>query len=252
MLGLGQMEFIETLTARMREAPPLAAGLFSELAADARSEHWIHECVVNSNTQEASFATHLLMRALQIADSIIVRVEGESPVLAFFENTSRDILVYETLLYSLHGLSDRLRRTIRPDALDASIHHSNLAFLAAGKLGVQHMGEFDVSQHRLERARQYLHCIDRPNDMTECLIGILLRARARSSIQAPELPFAWDKHIEVQINLRDVIHPVANLGIQDNAQKLAQHYVAGFERADGSSEYGPSLLQSDGPTLQRD
>ena len=59
-----------------------------------------------------------------------------------------------------------------PDAVGASIHYSNLAFLAAVKLGVQHVGEFDVSQHRLERARQYLPCMERPNDMTECLIGI--------------------------------------------------------------------------------
>lgn len=246
------MEFIETMIARMREAPPLAAGSFSALAADAGSEHWIHECVSHSSTQEASFATHLLMRALRIADSIIVKAEAEVPVLAFFENTFRDVLLYETLHYALHALSDELRRRIRPDALGASIHHSNLAFLAAGKLGVQYMGEFDVSQHRLERARQYLHCIERPNDMTECLIGILLRARARASIQAPELPFAWDNHLGVQICLRGVIHPVASIGIQDGAKRLAQQYVDNFEHAHGrSAEDGdsPSLLQPDGRTL---
>lgn len=225
------MEFIETMIARMQEAPPLAAGPFSALAADTCSEQWIHECVTHSST-EASFATHLLMRALRVADSIIVKVEAEMPVLAFFENTSRDLLLYETLQYALHGLSDELRRRIRPEAVAASIHHSNLAFLAAGKLGVQHMGEFHVSQHRLERARQYLHCLERPNEMTECLIGILLRARARESIQAPELPFAWDSHLGVQICLRGVIYPVASIGIQDGTARLAQQYVDKFEHAD--------------------
>jgi hypothetical protein len=242
------MEFIETMIARMQEAPPLAAGSLSALAADTSSEQWIHECVTHSSTQEASFATHLLMRALRVADSIIVKVEAEVPVLAFFENTSRDVLLYETLHYALHGLSDELRRRIRPEAVGASIHHSNLAFLAAGKLGVQHMGEFDVSQHRLERARQYLHCIDRPHDMTECLIGILVHARAKTSIPAPELPFARDSHLEVQICLRGVIHPVASIGIQDGAQRLAQQYDNTFEHAHGRAE-SPSLLQPDGRTL---
>ena len=245
------MEFIETMIARMREAPPLAAGSFSALAADTGSEHWIHECVTHSSTQEASFATHLLMRALRVADSIVVKAEAEVPVLAFFENTSRDVLLYETLHYALHGLSNELRRKIRPDALGASIHHSNLAFLAAGKLGAQHMGEFDVSQHRLERARQYFHCVERPNEMTECLIGILLRARARTSIQAPELPLARDSHLGVQICLRGAIHPVASVGIQDGAERLAQQYDDTFEHADGSRDDAdsPSLPQPDGRTL---
>ena len=245
------MEFIETMIARMQEAPPLAAGAFSALAADTCSEQWIHECVTHSSTQEASFATHLLMRALRVADSIIVKVEAEMPVLAFFENTSRDVLLYETLQYALHGLSDELRRTIRPEAVAASIHHSNLAFLAAGKLGVQHMGEFDVSQHRLERARQYLHCMERPNEMTECLIGILLRARARASIQTPELPFAWENHLGVQICLRGVIYPVASIGIQDGTARLAQQYVDKFEHADVRCEdaHRTSLLQPNGHTL---
>jgi hypothetical protein len=230
-MGLGQVEFIETLIARMREAPPLAAGSFSDLAANTRSEPWIHECVTRSGTKEASFATHLLMRALRIADSIISKIEAEEPVLAFFENTSRDVLLYEALHYSLHGLSDELRRRTGPDALASSIHHSNLAFLAAGKLGVQHMGEFDVSRHRLVRARQYLHGIEQPNHMIECVVGILLRTRAKASIQSPELPFSWDEHIDVQIGLRGVIHAAARIEMRDEADKLASQYVDEFDNA---------------------
>lgn len=245
------MEFIEALIARMREAPPLAAGSFSELAAGTRSEQWIHECVTCSSTQEASFATHLLMRALRVADAITAKIETEEPVLVFFENTARDVLLYETLHFSLHGLSDQMRRRIPPDAVDASIHYSNLAFLAAGKLSVQHMGEFDVSQHRLARARQYLQHIGQPKDMTECLVDILLLARSRASIQRPELPFSWDKHFEVQISLRGVIHPVATISIEDGAQKLAQHYLEKFACTYGRSHYvgSASLLQPDKPTL---
>jgi hypothetical protein len=235
----------------MREAPPLAAGSFSELAAEARSEPWIHECVSHSGTKEASFATHLLMRALRIADSIISKIEAEEPVLAFFENTSRDVLLYEVLHYSLHGLSDELRRRIGPDALPSSIHHSSLAFLAAGKLGVQHMGEFDVSSHRLERARQYLHCMEQPIDMLECVVGHLLRARAKASIQSPELPFSWDKHIDVQIGLRGVIHPAVGAEMRHEAEKLASQYVDEFDRAQSGGEHSdnPPLLQPDGHSL---
>src|SRR5262249_37671457 len=124
--------------------------------------------------------------------------------------------------------SERVRRSVSPDAVGASIHYANLAFLAAGKLSVQHMGEFDVSQHRLERAKLYLQYIGHPKEMVECLIGILLRARSRASIQEPELPFSWDKHFEVQISLRGVVQPVATISIEDGAKKLAQHYAEKF------------------------
>jgi hypothetical protein len=181
------------------------------------------------------------MRALQAADLMVARIEAERPVLAFFEGASRDVLLYEILHFFLHGISDELRRRIPSEALRASRHFSDLAFLAAGRLGHQHLGEFDVSRHRLERAQQYLLYVGRPKDMTECMVDILLCSRGRASIQQPAEPSAGDADIEIQINLRDILSREAVVGMLDGSRKLAEHYAEEFDLARFVREGSSSL-----------
>ena len=90
------------------------------------------------------------MRALRFADVIVAKIEAEELAPPFVRGTSRDVLLYELLHFSLHGLSAVIRGMVPSDAIGASIRFSNLAFLAAGELGLQHMGDFDVSRLRLE------------------------------------------------------------------------------------------------------
>lgn len=225
------MEFLEKLLARARKAPPLKAGSFSGLAAQARSEQWIEQCIGGMSTQETKFATSLLMRALQSAELLVGKVEAEESLLAFFAGTSRDILLFEILFFCLHGLSDQMRRIAPPDNLDANVHFSDLAFMAAGKLGSQHLGNFDASRHRFERAKTYLHCIGKPEDMSDCLIDILLRTRGRMSIQQPDDSPRLDTDIDVQISLHSIVHSAGVASIFDGAEKLARHYAEKFDRA---------------------
>src|SRR5919197_1637059 len=106
------MEFLDRLLARSEMPVPLEAGSLSELAADARDEQWICDCVEDLSAQKAGFATDLLLRALQIADQIVTGIESEEAVLAFFGGTSRDVLFYESFHFGLHALSDEVRRMI--------------------------------------------------------------------------------------------------------------------------------------------
>ena len=229
------MEFLERLLARTHKGPPLVAGSFSDLAADARDESWIEQCVAAVGTQESSFATHLLVRSLR-ADSIVAKIETDETVSGVFEGTSRDIMLYEVLLFCLHGISDAVRCTVLPDTANANIHFSNLAFLAAGKLGLHHIGNFDVSTHRLARAKQYLRCAGNLPDITGCLIDNLLSARTRAALKQSENSSRNEVDIVIQTSLRATVHAADAACILENAQRLTEQYVRSFDRSLFESE----------------
>jgi len=220
------MEFLDRLLARTQSTTaPLKGGSLSALARDSHDKHWIDQCVADSSTQEAAFALDLLLHACQTADMIANKIETEEPVLAFLTGTSRDILIYEILHFCLHALSDQLRQIIPANMVGISIHYSNLACLAASRLGRQHIGEFDASLHRLSRGQRYLQCVGRPREMTECLIAILLSARGRISMQNADILSETDADIEVQVSLRGVVHAVVSTTICDTAEQLSRKYI---------------------------
>ena len=101
------MDFVDRLTARAQGATPLTVGSFSDLAANARNEQWINQSANGSSDWDTSFSTELLLRALHAADVIVTGVEAQGLLLELFAGTSRDILVYECLHFSVHALSDR-------------------------------------------------------------------------------------------------------------------------------------------------
>jgi hypothetical protein len=235
------MEFLDRLLARTPTASPLKAGSLSELAADARNEEWIAQSVDDSSTQEASFATDMLLRGLQIADFIVTKIESEEPVLDFFAGTSRDVLLYEALHFSLHALSDELRRMIPADMISASIYFSDAACLAACELGRQHIGEFDPSLHHLDRVQRYLPHAGNLRELTECLIDILVSIRGCTSIQCPAVTATIDPDIEIQVSLRSTVHWAAGNRIPECAEILSKKYTGKFDRTRFDSDGPPSV-----------
>jgi hypothetical protein len=224
------MDIVDRLIARAQGASALRAGSFSDLAADARDEQWIDQCVNDLSTQEARFATDLLLRALRTTDFIVTEIESEEPLLVFFAGTSRDILIYETLHFSLHALSDALRRTIQLDKTSAGMLPLDIACLTASILGPQHIGEFDSSLHRLDRAQRYLKHVGKLREMTECLIDILISARGATVIGLSETSSDQDAEIEIEVSLRGVVHAAVDNSIGENAEKLSKRYTETLDR----------------------
>lgn len=225
------MEFLEKLIARPHWAQPLKAGSLSELAAETQREQWIDRCVAEAETQETGFAINLLMRAMRAADSIVAKIEEEEPILVFFAGTSRDVLLYEVLHFCIHGISDALRRVISPDMVEASAYFGHLAFMAAGELGLQHIGSFDAPGHRLERAQHYLRSTGKPRDMAESLIWILLCSRGRLGFDHVVAPATADADLEIQISLCGIVHPAAIDSIAGEVEILAAQYAREFDCA---------------------
>ena len=236
------MEFLEKLIARTHKGSPLVPGSLSSLAEDARDERWIEQCVAVIGTQESSFATHLLMRALRSADVVVAKIEADELAPAFFRGASRDVLLYEVLHFCLHRLSAVIRGKVPSDAIGASIHFSSLAFLAAGELGLQHLGDFDVSGHRLERAKRYVSYTDRLPEMTDCLMEVLLAARSRSSFQQSEPSLAAEIDLASQISLRTVVHAAVAGCTYESAEKLLEHYANRFDLSRYESERNRGFL----------
>lgn len=236
------MDFLERLLARAHTVFPLKAGSLSNLAADARSAQWIDQCVADMSTREASFATDLLLRALQVADSVVAKIEAERVVLNFFAGTSRDILIYESLQFSLHALSAELRRTVPADMIQLVMHISNLACTTACELGRQAIGDFDPSTHRLARAQRYLPNVGNLRQMAECLIDVLAAACGSSSVQSVPTSPAPDMDIEVQVTLRAIVHAATIQSIGERVELLISKYAESSEdtRRDGPSPLGPS------------
>jgi hypothetical protein len=214
------MEFLEKLIDRPLSARPLKAGSLSGLAAEARREE-CDQYGTDFDTEESAFAASFLSRALRAADFIVTAIEEDQAVLAFLNGASRDVLLYETLHYCLHGISNELRR-IMPEVVGSNVYLSDLAFIAAGQLGRQHLGQFDVSRHRLERAKNYMRLVGNPKHMTEYLIGILLCARDRTGIEQFDTPPPErDSDFAIQVSLSGIVHQAAVVSILDGAEKLA-------------------------------
>ncbi len=224
------MEFLEKLIARNDAAPALKAGTLSNLAALSRNEGWVACCVADMSSEESAFATDLLMRALRSADAIVEKIEVEESARTFFGGASRDVVLYESLLFCLYGLSVRLRRIVPADAVNANIYVSELAFMAATELGVQHLGKFDASRHRNERAKTYLPHAGSVRGMVECLIDILIAGRGCVIVE-PSAPQALDANLELEINLRCAVHALATTAFRNESKQMLKSYGARFERS---------------------
>ena len=137
------MDFVDRLDARAQGASPLIVGSFSDLAANARDEQWISQSVNGSSDRDTSFSTALLLQALHAADFIVTEIESHGSLLEFFAGTSRDILVYECLHFSVHALSDVLLQNVPLEKISGVLHFREVAWLTASNLGSQHIGNID-------------------------------------------------------------------------------------------------------------
>ena len=227
------MDFLDRLRSRANSAPPLKAGSLSDLAANARDEQWISECVADLSSHRASCATDLLLRALQIADAIVANLESDEGLLAFFAGTLRDILIYESLHFGLHALSDELWRTIPAELLDASTEFSDLARLAACRLGDQHLSGLCTSLHGLDRAQRFLSSSGNFRDMTERLVGVLISVRGRTSIDDSEPSSYSDVDMAIQISLWAIVRSAAHASVHENAVKLSERFDRSRLERDG-------------------
>lgn len=212
-------------------ALPLIEGDFSEMAKEARSEEWIRHCVASVSTQDNSFATDILLRSMRAADFLVTKIEEEKPVLAFFAGASRDVLIYEAVIFFVHAVQDQLQRTLPDEHQKPMASFADIALLSAGKLAAERMGEFDSKLYRKERAKHYLRYVGNPKDMTECFVGILLCAKGRTAIQQPDGPLAWDTDLDVQLGLRGIVHPAAVAGILATSKAVAAHLAESFDSA---------------------
>jgi hypothetical protein len=219
------MDLVDRLIARAKRASTLNAGSFSDLAADARDDQWIDQRVHDSSEQEARFATELLLRALHTADLIVAEIESHGPLLEFFAGTSRDILVYESLHFSVHALSDALRQTLPLDETIAVTHFRDVACLTASILGPQHMGDFDSSLHSLDRAQRYLPHVGKLREMSECLINILISARGATVIELSETSPGREVGIEIEVSLRCIVNAAVDSSIGESAERLSRRYA---------------------------
>lgn len=222
------MEFLEKLIARGDAAPALKVGTLSKLAAQVRSDEMILLCVADMSSEEAGFATDLLMRALRCADAIVSKIETEEVARSFFQGEPRDVLLYEALFFCLHGLSARLRRVVPADRVEASPHFAGLAVTAATELGRQHLDAFDASQHRLERAKAYLPHVDSIKDMSGCLVDILLSG-AGSIVPDPRETSTWEANVAIEVGLRGVVRAIATTTFRSETEQLIKRYARRFD-----------------------
>ena len=218
-------DLVDRLVARAQGAPPLSAGSFSSLAADARDDQWIDQCVSESSNPEARFSTELLLRALHTADLIVTEIESQGSLLEFFAGTSRDILLYESLLFSVHALSDAVRQTLPADKAKAATHCQDVACLTVSILGPQHIGDFDSALHNQDRTQRYLAYAGKLREMTECLIDILISVRGAPVIGLSGTPSDHEVGIEIEVDLRSVVNTVVDICISDDAEKLSGRYT---------------------------
>ena len=233
------MDIVDRLIARGAGVSTLRAGSLSDLAADTRGDQWIDERVNDSSEQDVRIATELVLRALHMADLIVTEIETEASLLEFFAGTSRDILLYESLHFSVHALSDALHQALPPDKASAVPRFLDVACLTASILGHQHIGHFDSSLHRLDRARRYLPYAGKLREMSDSLINILIAARGATAIELSEISSGDDVGIEIEVSLRSVVGAVVDSNIGESAERLSIRYAA---KRDHSSDTGASVI----------
>ena len=214
------MDFVDRLDARAQGASPLIVGSFSDLAANARDEQWISQSVSDASDRAASFPTALLLQALHTADFIVTKIESHGPLLEFFAGTSRDILVYECLHFSVYALTDVLLQNVPLERVDGVTHFREVACLTASILGSQHMGNFDSTLHCQDRARRYLPYSGKLREMTECMIDILISTRGATVIQLSDTRSKQDVGIETEVSLRSTTNAAVDICIGEGAAKL--------------------------------
>jgi hypothetical protein len=218
------MDLVDRLVARAHGTSPMSAGPFSDLAADTRDDRWIDHCVNDSSDMETVLATELLLRALHTADSIVAEIESQGMLRQFFAGTSRDILLYESLFFSVHALSDALRQSMPMDKLATVSHFQDVACLTTSILGGQFIGEFDAVLHSQERTQRYLPHAGKLREMTERLIDIFISARGSTVIEMWSVP-ADEIEIEIEVNLRSAVSAAVDVSINENAEKLLGRYM---------------------------
>jgi hypothetical protein len=240
------MDFVDRLDARAQGALPLIVGSFSDLAANARDEQWISQSVNGSSNRAISFSTALLLRALHAADFIVTEIESHGSLLEFFAGTSRDILVYECLHFSVFALSDVLLQTVPLEENSGVSHFREAACLTASILGSQHIGDFDSAKHCQDRAQRYLPHLGKLREMTECLIDLLISARGATVIQLSDTPSEHDVGIETEVSLRSTTNAAVDICIGENAEKLIGQYSQPVELPELASA-GGQLPQTEAP-----
>lgn len=240
------MDFVDRLDARAQGASPLIVGSFSDLAANARDEQWISQSVNGSSDRDTSFSTALLLQALHAADFIVTEIESHGSLLEFFAGTSRDILVYECLHFSVHALSDVLLQNVPLEKISGVLHFREVACLTASILGSQHIGNFDSAFHCQDRAQRYLPYPGKLREMTECLIDLLISARGATVIQLSDTPSEHDVGIEIEVSLRSTTNGAVDICIDESAQKLIEQYTQSAELPELASA-GGQLPQTQAP-----
>lgn len=240
------MDFLDRLDARAQGASPLMVGSFSDLAANARDEQWISHTVNGSSDRAISFSTALLLRALHAADFIVTEIESHGSLLEFFAGTSRDILVYECLYFSVFALSDVLLQTVPLEKISGVSHFREAACLTASILGSQHIGDFDSAKHCQDRAQRYLPYSGKLREMTECLIDFLISARGATVIQLSDTPSEHDVGIETEVSLRSTTNAAVDICIGENAEKLIEQYSQPVELPELAGA-GGQLPQTEAP-----
>jgi hypothetical protein len=240
------MDFVDRLDARAQGASSLIVGSFSDLAASARDEQWISQSVNGSSDRATSFSTALLLRALHAADFMVTEIESHGPLLEFFAGTSRDILVYECLHFSVYALSDVLLQTVPLEKFNGVSHFREAACLTASILGSQHIGDFDSAKHCQDRAQRYLPYPGKLREMTECLIDLLISGRGATVIQLSYIPSGHDVGIETEVSLRSTTNAAVDICIGENAKKLIERYSQPVELPELASA-GGQLPQTEAP-----
>ena len=221
------MNLVERLVARSQVAPPLSAGSLSSLVTRVHDDLWIEQCVNDFEDQEARFSTELLLRAFCVADRIVAEIESQGLLLEFFNGTSRDILLYESLHFGVHALSILVCQTLPAERASQIEHLKCIASLTASILGVQHLGDFDSATHCESRARRYTMHGGQLRDMTESLIDSLTSVRGATNIEPFDALSASEVKIEIDVSIRSAVGAVFDLCITEGAEKILRRINRG-------------------------
>ena len=225
------MDFVDRLVARAQGLSSLSAGSFSDLAVDARDSEWIDQCVNELSDLETRLSTDLLLRALHTADFIVTEIESQGLLLEFLADTSRDILLYEALHFSVYALSDALCRTVPSDKFNKLSHFQDVACLTASILGAQHLGSFDSDLHSHDRAQRYLPHAGKLREMTEALIGVLIASRGATAIEPSSTLCGREAELEIEVCLRSTVNGAVEMRIGEGAERLSRRYTESPEPA---------------------
>jgi hypothetical protein len=240
------MDIVDRLIARAQGTSALFAGSFSDLAVNTRDAQWIDENVNGSSDQDVRFSTELLLRAMRAADFIVTELEWQGSLRELFAGTSRDILIYECLHFSVHALSDAMEQDAPLETIGAISRIRDVACLTASILGSQHLGDFDSTLHCQERRKCYRSHSGKLREMTECLIELLISARGATVIRLSDTPIEHDVAFETEVTLRIATNAAVDICISENAEGLVGRYIQLLEPAEVDS-VGRTLPQTEVP-----